>query len=55
MTAEPGGLASALPKTDLIEYKTGSPYIDEVAVGGWELDEDGALTIPLRASVNNDR
>ena len=39
-------LASALPKTDLVEYKTGSPYIDEVAAGGWELDEVGALTIP---------
>jgi hypothetical protein len=39
-------LASALPKTDLVEYKTGSPYMDEVAAGSWELDEDGALTIP---------
>ncbi len=39
-------LASALPDTDLIEYKTGSPYIDEIAVGGWTLDEDGMLAIP---------
>jgi L-alanine-DL-glutamate epimerase-like enolase superfamily enzyme len=39
-------LASALPKTDLVEYKTGPPYMDEVAAGCWELDEDGALTIP---------
>jgi D-galactarolactone cycloisomerase len=39
-------LASALPKTDLVEYKTGSPYMDEVAAGCWELDEDDALTIP---------
>lgn len=39
-------LASALPKTDLVEYKTGSPYIDEVAAGGWRLDEDGMLAIP---------
>ncbi len=39
-------LASALPSTDLVEYKTGSPYIDEVAAGGWSLDEDGMLPIP---------
>jgi D-galactarolactone cycloisomerase len=39
-------LAAALPKTDLVEYKTGSPYIDEVAGGGWRLDEDGMLNIP---------
>jgi D-galactarolactone cycloisomerase len=39
-------LASALPGTDLVEYKTGSPYIDEVAAGGWSLDEDGMLPIP---------
>lgn len=39
-------LASALPDTDLVEYKTGSPYIDEIAVGGWQLDGDGMLPIP---------
>jgi D-galactarolactone cycloisomerase len=39
-------LASALPGTDLVEYKTGTPYIDEVASGGWSLDEDGMLPIP---------
>jgi L-alanine-DL-glutamate epimerase-like enolase superfamily enzyme len=39
-------LASALPKTDLVEYKTGSPYIDEVAAEGWKLDGDGMLPIP---------
>jgi L-alanine-DL-glutamate epimerase-like enolase superfamily enzyme len=39
-------LAAALPKTDLVEYKTGSPYIDEVAAGGWKLDGDGMLSIP---------
>jgi L-alanine-DL-glutamate epimerase-like enolase superfamily enzyme len=39
-------LASALPKTDLVEYKTGSPYIDEIAAGGWRLDEEGMLPIP---------
>jgi D-galactarolactone cycloisomerase len=39
-------LASALSGTDLVEYKTGSPYIDEIAAGGWSLDEDGMLPIP---------
>lgn len=44
-------LASALPKTDLVEYKAGSPYIDELAVGGWELEEDGRLAIPIAAGL----
>ena len=39
-------LASALPKTDLVEYMTGSPYIDEMTVGGWKLDGNGMLPIP---------
>jgi L-alanine-DL-glutamate epimerase-like enolase superfamily enzyme len=39
-------LASALADTDLVEYKTGSPYIDEIVVGGWQLDDDGMLSIP---------
>jgi D-galactarolactone cycloisomerase len=39
-------LASALPGTDLVEYRTGSAYIDELAAGGWELDADGMLPIP---------
>lgn len=39
-------LASALPETDLVEYLTGSPYVDEIAAGGWKLDADGMLPIP---------
>jgi D-galactarolactone cycloisomerase len=39
-------LASALPGTDMIEYITGSPYVDELAAGGWTLDEDGMLVVP---------
>ena len=39
-------LASALPETDLVEYITGSPYIDELTLGGWKLDADGMLAIP---------
>lgn len=39
-------LASALPETDLVEYLTGSPYVDALVEGGWELDEDGMLPVP---------
>ena len=39
-------LASAFPDTDLVEYLTGSPYMDEIAAGGWKLDTDGMLSIP---------
>jgi len=39
-------LASACIDTDLVEYRIGSPYIDELAAGGWPLDVDGMLAIP---------
>ncbi len=39
-------LASAFADTDLVEYLTGSPYVDEIAAGGWQLDADGMLPIP---------
>lgn len=39
-------LASAFPDTDLVEYITGSPYIDELTVEGWRLDDGGMLAIP---------
>ena len=39
-------LASAFPGTDLVEYLTGSPFIDEITLGGWQLDSDGMLAIP---------
>ena len=39
-------LASAFADTDLVEYLSGSPYVDEIAAGGWRLDEDGMLQIP---------
>jgi len=44
-------LASAFPATDLVEYKTGSPYIDEIAAGGFRLDPDGMLPIPDRPGL----
>ncbi len=39
-------LASAISDTDMVEYLTGSPFIDEITDGGWSLDEDGMLAIP---------
>jgi D-galactarolactone cycloisomerase len=39
-------LASAFEATDFVEYITGSPYVDEILEGGWQLDADGFLPIP---------
>jgi L-alanine-DL-glutamate epimerase-like enolase superfamily enzyme len=39
-------LASALPCTELIEYKAGSPYVDELTIEGFALDSDGMLPVP---------
>ena len=39
-------LASAFADTDLVEYRIGSPYIDEIAAEGWMLDAEGMLPIP---------
>lgn len=39
-------LASALSGTDLVEYKTGAAYIDELVTGGWSLDNEGLLAVP---------
>ncbi len=39
-------IASAFADTDLVEYLTGSPFIDEIAAGGWKLDAEGMLAIP---------
>jgi L-alanine-DL-glutamate epimerase-like enolase superfamily enzyme len=39
-------IASVFPETDLVEYLTGSPFIDDLKVGGWKLDADGMLPIP---------
>lgn len=38
--------AAALPHTDLVEYCTGSAYIDDIVEGGWVRDENGQLEIP---------
>ena len=39
-------LASAFVDTDLVEYLTGSPFIDEIVADDWRLDADGMLPIP---------
>ena len=44
-------LASAFPETDLVEYLTGSPYVDEIVQGGWSLDADGMLSIPNKPGL----
>ncbi|MFN7877926.1 MAG: mandelate racemase/muconate lactonizing enzyme family protein [Pirellula sp.] len=39
-------LATAFSGTEFVEYLTGSPFIDEITIGGWQLDAEGMLTIP---------
>ncbi len=39
-------LASAIRSTDLVEYLTGSAFIDELSTQPWSLDSDGKLRIP---------
>jgi L-alanine-DL-glutamate epimerase-like enolase superfamily enzyme len=51
-------LASAFRNTDLVEYLTGSPFIDDLVATPWKLDADGMLPIPdgpgLGISLNPD-
>jgi L-alanine-DL-glutamate epimerase-like enolase superfamily enzyme len=39
-------LASANKNTDLVEYLTGSPFIDDIVETKWKLDGNGHLVIP---------
>jgi len=39
-------IASAFPHTDLVEYLTGAPFIDDLHLGEWRLDAMGMLAIP---------
>ena len=39
-------LASANKNTDLVEYLTGSPFIDDIVETEWKLDANGYLAIP---------
>jgi D-galactarolactone cycloisomerase len=44
-------LASASKYTDLVEYLTGSPFIDEIVETKWQLDSEGYLVIPDRPGL----
>lgn len=44
-------LAAAFADTDLVEYCTGSPYIDKLIADGWQLDADGMLAIPTEPGL----
>lgn len=39
-------LSSAFYRTDMVEYCTGAPYVDDISIGGWALDKNGQLDIP---------
>jgi L-alanine-DL-glutamate epimerase-like enolase superfamily enzyme len=39
-------LASAARNTGLVEYLTGSPFIDDLVETPWKLDADGMLPVP---------
>ena len=39
-------LSAANAHTDLVEYLTGSPFIDDLVQSPWKLDQDGMLPIP---------
>ncbi|MFN7918484.1 MAG: mandelate racemase/muconate lactonizing enzyme family protein [Bryobacteraceae bacterium] len=47
-------LASAFQDTDLVEYLTGSPFIDEIVATPWRLDADGMLAIPSAPGLGID-
>jgi D-galactarolactone cycloisomerase len=44
-------LASAFPRTDLVEYLTGSPFIDHLVETPWKLDAEGMLPVPDGAGL----
>jgi L-alanine-DL-glutamate epimerase-like enolase superfamily enzyme len=39
-------LAAALPTASLVEYIGGSPYLDDIKLGGWPIDGEGFVEIP---------
>jgi L-alanine-DL-glutamate epimerase-like enolase superfamily enzyme len=44
-------LASAIRNTDMVEYLTGSPFIDDLVEVRWKLDADGMLAVPDRPGL----
>ena len=47
-------LASAFSDTDLVEYLSGSPYVDEIGIEKLVLDQDGMLPIPDKPGLGID-
>jgi D-galactarolactone cycloisomerase len=51
-------LASACRNTEMVEYLTGSPFIDDLVERPWKLDSEGMIEVPgtpgLGISVNMD-
>lgn len=44
-------LASASRETDIVEYLTGSPFIDDIVEKKWQLDDSGMLAVPERPGL----
>ena len=44
-------LASASKHTNMVEYLTGSPFIDEIVEAKWTLESDGHLVIPSQPGL----
>jgi len=44
-------LASASQNTDMVEYLTGSPFIDDLVEARWKLDAEGMLPVPDGAGL----
>jgi D-galactarolactone cycloisomerase len=44
-------LSAAIAGTDLVEYLAGSPFIDEITSGSWQLDAEGMLAIPTEPGL----
>ena len=44
-------LASAARNTGLVEYLTGSPFVDDLVETRWKLDADGMLAVPDRPGL----
>jgi D-galactarolactone cycloisomerase len=47
-------IASAFTNTDLVEYLTGSPFIDDLVSEPWRLDQDGMLQIPDKPGLGTE-
>ncbi|HZQ56003.1 MAG TPA: mandelate racemase/muconate lactonizing enzyme family protein [Bryobacteraceae bacterium] len=44
-------LTSAMQHADMVEYLTGSPFIDDIVETKWKLEEDGMLRVPNRPGL----